>query len=102
MVQISSEPPELSMEVIHHRIKGPGLDFVSAKNAAKAEALKRSSSPILLSWKNGRTGKSYPDLECGKSGKPPWVHYALARGANLTVDINQGEFVFMFLKLKGV
>jgi hypothetical protein len=43
--------------------------------------------------------KYYPTFECGKTKDPPWIVYARARGANLTVDINQGDYVFMFLKL---
>jgi hypothetical protein len=54
---------------------------------------------MLLSWNNAETGEYYPAYECGRSGRPAWVVYADARSADLTVDINDGRYTFMFLKL---
>ncbi len=54
---------------------------------------------MLLSWKNGKTGETHPDYECGVNDRPFWIRYAEGRGANLTIDINQGEYVFMVLKV---
>jgi hypothetical protein len=54
---------------------------------------------MLLSWNNAETGEYYPKTECGHSGRPPWVVYADARGADLIIDVNDGQYTFMFLKL---
>jgi hypothetical protein len=54
---------------------------------------------MILSWKNGKTGESHPDYECGVTDRPFWIRYAEGRGANLTIDINKGEYVFMVLKM---
>jgi hypothetical protein len=54
---------------------------------------------MILSWKNSKTGESYPDYECGVSDRPFWIRYAEGRGANLTVDFNDGDYVFMILKM---
>jgi hypothetical protein len=54
---------------------------------------------LLLAWNDARAGRFYPTHQCGKTGEPPWKVYARARGANLTVDINQGDYLFLFLKL---
>jgi hypothetical protein len=54
---------------------------------------------MILSWKNGNTGQTYPDYECGINEEPFWVRYAKGRGANLTIDINDGEYLFMVLKI---
>jgi len=54
---------------------------------------------MLLSWNNAETGDYYPAFECGRSGRPGWVVYADARGADLTIDINDGRYTFMFLML---
>ncbi len=39
---------------------------------------------MLLSWYNGKTGVSYPNLECGPGDKPAWITYAESRGDDLT------------------
>jgi len=55
---------------------------------------------MILSWKNGKTGEFYPNRECGTQNKPAWIHYAEARGANLTIDINDSDYIFMILKIE--
>jgi uncharacterized surface protein with fasciclin (FAS1) repeats len=62
-------------------------------------AFEKCDNPMILSWKNGETGESYPDYECGAPGKPFWIRYAESRGANLTIDFNHGQYVFMILKM---
>ena len=62
------------MTLIRSNIKGyPGkhialdiddqdLDFSTAKNIAKQKATEMGGDPMLLSWYNGKTGESYPNL----------------------------------------
>jgi hypothetical protein len=66
---------------------------------AKDKAFEKCDNPMILSWKNGKTGDVYPDYECGVTDRPFWIRYAEGRGANLTVDFNEGEYVFMILKM---
>jgi hypothetical protein len=54
---------------------------------------------MLLSWYNGKTNESYPNLECGPGDKPAWIIYAESRGGDLTIDINEGQYVFIYLSL---
>ncbi|MFZ0134506.1 MAG: AF1514 family protein [Desulfobacterales bacterium] len=75
------------------------LDFLEAKDIAKRTAREHSGDPMLLSWYQSKTGEGYPNLECGKSDKPAWIVYAESRGGDLTIDINAGEYVFVFLSL---
>jgi len=76
-----------------------GLDITAAKDLAKEKAKELCADPMLLSWFEGKSGKFYPAVECGRRDKPPWIIYAEARGGDITIDINQGEFVFIFLSL---
>lgn len=99
MTRIPSQPSDTSVEHINIHVDDPKLDFEKAKEIAKKTALGRTSMPMLLSWKNGIDGSFYPTFECGKNTQPAWVVFAKARGANLTVEINDGDYVFMFLKL---
>ncbi len=77
-------------------IDDKGLDFVKAKEIAKQRAKDLCDDPMLLSWYQGSTGESYPNLECGRGDIPAWILYAAARGANITVDINDGQYIFIY------
>lgn len=99
MAQIFSTTKDHTQEVLNIHIDQPDFDFSAAKQMAKEKAFEKCDHPMILSWKNGRSGESYPDYECGVSDRPFWIRYAEGRGANLTVDFNDGEFVFMVIKM---
>jgi len=84
---------------INVMINGPKLDFARAKEFAKLKAKEKCADPMLLSWYQGETGEYYPAFDCGGSDKPPWVVYAESRGGDLTIDINEGQYVFIYLTL---
>ncbi len=100
MTQIFSEPGNTPYELIKKTIKDLKLDFQQAKDAAKKLALTKCKNCMVLSWKDGKTGEFYPTRECGTQNKPAWIHYAQVRGANLTIDINDGDYIFMILKIE--
>jgi hypothetical protein len=99
MAQIYINPENQNTEVIHVTITDDGFDFSDAKQKAKELAFEKCDAPMILSWKNNKTGESYPDYECGVSDRPFWVRYAESRGANLTIDFNDGDYVFMIVKM---
>ena len=99
MVQIKEVTADQTPEILNYQIDDPEFDFSEAKVMAKEKALEKCDFPMILSWKNNKTGQTYPDYECGVSDKPFWIRYAEGRGANLTIDFNQGKFVFMLLKM---
>lgn len=86
-----------SLGSVKLEVDGDGLDFEKAKAIAKQKASEFCSYPLLLSWCNGRTGEFYPKTECAPGEKPAWIVYAEARGGDIRIDINDGEFVFIFL-----
>ena len=67
-------------DVVPLIVDDPDLDIGKARDAAKAKAKERCKDPMLLSWKNGKTGRFYPDFECGSNEKPAWITFAEARG----------------------
>jgi len=99
MTQIFSITENQAEETLKFNINDPDFDFLKAKQMAKDKALEKCDNPMILSWKNGKIGEFYPDYECGKTDKPFWIRYAEGRGANLTIDFNDGEYVFMILKM---
>ncbi len=84
---------------INIKIDNPDLGFVATKDIAKQKAKETCEDPMLLSWYQGKTGESYPDLECGPGDKPAWITYAESRGGDLTIDINEGQYVFIYLSI---
>ena len=101
----SCEIPEKYM--LHNpvlmNIEGPELDFESASKIAKNQARSYYSNAMLLSWYNKKDGSYSPNgLECCEEGKPSWVTYAKSRGGNLTIDINNEEYVFVFRGKQGL
>ena len=99
MAQIHINPENHTPETIHMTITDDTFDFSAAKQMAKTIALEKCDFPMILSWKNSRTGQSYPNYECGVPDRPFWIRYAEGRGANLVIDFNEGEYVFMILKM---
>ena len=85
--------------LIEIRSDNPDLDFEEATDFAKQRAKETCADPMLLSWYQGKTGESYPYLECGPSDKPAWITYAESRGGDLTIDINEGQYVFIYLSI---
>jgi len=84
---------------IQIEVDGKDLDFSRAKEIAKAQAQELSRDPMLLSWYNGRNGDYFPKLECGPRDKPVWIVFGESRGADIAVNINDGEFIFLFLSV---
>ncbi len=46
-----------------------------------------------------KTGDSYPNLGCGTGDKPAWIVYAESKSSALTIDINEGQYVFIYLSI---
>lgn len=99
MEPLTPVPTQYLGNHINVNIDNPALDFESAKDSAKQKAKSTCADPMLLSWYNGKTGESYPNIECGPGEKPAWIQYAESRGGDLTIDINDGQYVFIFLSL---
>lgn len=99
MIQIHSTSDEFSAEHIKLKIDDLGLDFPMAHDQAKKIARERNKDAMLLSWYCKKTGDYAPKFECGYKSKPPWIVFAEARGGNLFIDINNGEYIFIYLKL---
>jgi hypothetical protein len=99
MTQIQVNPDNQAPETLYMTVSDKNFDFSTARQMARDLAFERCGTPMILSWKNRITGESCPDYECGVSDRPFWIRYAEGRGANLTIDFNDGEFVFMILKM---
>lgn len=98
MVEIHSQSKDTSShEIVKIQIAGSDLDFEKVSDLSRSRAREINKDAMMLAWFNGRSGEGFPDYDCGASGKPPWRVFAEARGANLTIDVNDGEFIFLYL-----
>ena len=88
-----AEAKDLAKQKAKETCEDPVLDFAEAQDKPKQE------DPMLLSWYQGKTGESYPNLECGPGDKPAWIVFAESRGGDLTIDVNEGQYIFIFLSL---
>jgi len=87
---------EVLTNPIHIQTTGGDLSFHSARDIANREAKKLCSDPMLLAWYEKKTGRYSPPVDCCGEEKPSWVVYAESRGGNITIDINQEEYVFIY------
>lgn len=92
--------PTLSMlpNPIRIQIGDMGCDFECVKQKAISRAMSYGGSPELLSWYDRKRKAHFPDDECCVEGEPNWLAYALAKNADLAVDVNDEEYVFIFRK----
>ena len=54
---------------------------------------------MQLAWYNKQTDQGFPNYDCGAGDRPPWRVFADSRGANLTIDINDGTYLFIYLTM---
>jgi hypothetical protein len=78
-------------------IPGEALTFLTSREIADSKAKAVSSDAMLLAWFDKKTGKVSPTVECCREDKPGWLVYAESRGGNIAIDINDEEYVFIYL-----
>ena len=79
------------------QIDDPELDFDRAEAAAYERVRKYDSDPMLVAWYEKKTGRRSPTVSCEEEGGDPgWVNYAKGHGGNLTVNVNDGDYIFIF------
>ena len=98
MVELGELPNTYSLETLNVEVNDPGLDLTAASAIAKTNARSMDSNAMMLSYHSTKTGEFWPHYDCG-GGRPPWVVFAEARGYNLKIDINNGEFEFFYVRL---
>ena len=77
--------------------EGRTLDFGQAREIADHKARELSADPMLLAWYEAKIGKFSPPVECCSETKPGWIVYAESRGGTITIDINDEEYIFIYV-----
>ena len=73
-------------------VQAVALDYA----AAQALAGKAAGEAMLVAWFDGKNNAGYPEVQECTGNKPGWLAYAESHGGNLAVNINSGEFIFVF------
>ena len=89
---VLSDPVEI-------RIENEALNFETARLIADQKAREIASDPMLLGWYDSGTGRYSPNVECCSADKPGWIVYAETRGGDITIDINDEQYVFIYRDL---
>jgi len=77
-------------------IQGVPLDYAVAHALADVLSKKVARDAMLVAWFDGKNDVGYPVIQECTGDKPSWLTYAESHGGNLGVNINGGEFVFVF------
>jgi len=84
------------MLTIDTTIQGTSINYTIARAAAQPLAEKASGEAMLIAWFDAKHKTGHPDVEECTGDKPGWLAYAESHGGNLAVNINGGEFIFIF------
>lgn len=99
MAELRNPPRDYHHEMVRLNSDAATLDFVQAKTLAKAKALEINSDAMMLSYYNQKKNEGFPNYDCGGDDKPPWEVFAESRGCNLIIDVDDGDYLFFYLKL---
>ncbi len=75
---------------------GESMDYYRARSLADQAAREVDPDSMLLSWFDKKSGKYSPDVVCCGTEKPTWLVYAESRGGNITVNVNDLDYVFVY------
>lgn len=78
------------------QVSRKGLDFNRAKKIADRKAREVVDEPALLAWFDKKTGRHMPNIAYGCQEKPSWLLYAQHRGAVVSVNINNEDYIFIY------
>jgi len=88
MEHIYFDTVELQLDTTH-------ADFAAAKARADGTSRTVLRAPMLIAWYDGLQNEEHPYVpEC--QHKPGWIAYAEGHNGKLFVDVNQGQFMFIY------
>lgn len=78
-------------------VQGVALDYAAAHTLASALAEKAAGETMLVAWFDDKNKVGYPEAQECTGDKPGWRAYAESHGGNVEVNVNGGEFIFVFV-----
>lgn len=88
------------MRTVQPNLKDLLLDYEMAKSFSDLEDSQLSKEFMIVAWYDGQNDVEHPSVpEC--QHKPGWQAYADGHGGEIKVDINGGEFIFIYSLMEG-
>jgi hypothetical protein len=98
MAQIDTTSTPYPLETVSLTADDPNIDLDAARALAKTKAREMDPNAMMLSYHSEKTGEVWPAYDCGGGDRPPWIVFAEARGYNLKIDVNAGDYEFFYLR----
>ena len=92
----AAQNPHRNIKEIDVCVQGAALDYAAADTLADVLAKRVARDVMLVAWFDGKNDVGYPAVQECTGDTPTWLAYAESHGGNLGVNINGGEFVFVF------
>lgn len=73
-------------------------DFVQARRTAVGKAGEMLARPVIVAWKDDRSGKSAPEIPGGKAGR--WHDYGESNDGVLELEV-ANDYHFIFTEAEG-
>lgn len=91
----------VTREMLDHPIDvrtepGRDLNFSGARALADEQVRKVTPDPMLLAWFDKKEARFSPNVTCCGDDKPTWLIYAESCGGDISVDVNDEEYVFVY------
>jgi hypothetical protein len=78
-------------------IEDADLDFERARHEALERAKTYDSDPMLIAWFDRKKGEQSSAVSCEGGGtERGWINCARGHEGTLTVNVNHGEYIFVF------
>jgi len=88
-----------ALETIAITVKSDKLNFRTVRDKAEESVSELLAEPMLIAWFDGKKGEEHPCVpEC--QHKPGWLAYAMGHGGQVRVDVNKGDYSFIFSDTK--
>lgn len=89
------------LETMSVVVNGLDIAFPLAKRISEELVASVIVDPILVAWRDGKKGEEHPTVfEC--RNKPGWLAYAEGHGGRVRIDVNNGDFSFIFADISEV
>lgn len=88
-------------DTVELQLETTNANFNAAKTRADASSKSVLREPMLVAWYDGIQHEEHPNIpEC--QHKPGWIAYAEDHNGKLLVDVNQGQFMFIYADIEDI
>lgn len=88
-------------DTVELQLESLNANFGAAKARSDSFTKTLLREPMLIAWYDGIEKEEHPNIpEC--QHKPGWIAYAEGHNGKLLVDVNQGQFLFIYADIEDI